>query len=324
MNKFILSGLLLSTAVFAEQNAYLCDSCVSIDAAKQVAKTFSPSLKCSPTFNEDIYCYSDTKNITLIDTTSGQSYSFNVHHSDVAPWPILAQEIPVNSDTAYAYREIAKTHFDLLQAIKNAQTQSTKHYDEYADTSYSNSATCPQITALTTLTDPAKLNALKSNITASIELSMSQINQQNVLPDSTSEGYSLQLGPISYSANKLPTTREQAYVVTYDDSERPMPIKDVLAFEVDILGYDSNNKPVLVLSVSDASRVAGYTLPGLRGDYGAIEVDNTCVENNLDRLTEAGIISKESEIIGGSFEPSCKLVQFYQSGKLLYRFRVCG
>jgi hypothetical protein len=318
--------IFVSTKVQASSNeSILCESCIDLHSAEQVAKSYPPKLQCSPTFNEDLYCASTTAIINLINPIDGKAYSFSVYHKDVAPWDIVAKSEILNNDAKYVYKQVALFHKNLIDSIDRVITKNTLIEKSYQITETSSNY-CPSDTALNTLSDPNKLERLKSVITAEIGLNLiSTENESNLSPRAYSSGYGLAYRGLNYNVNYQPQGRKPVYVKTYTESENNGSLKDALAFFVNILGYDNNRMPIIDLELSNASRVAGFTLSGLKGENGPLTIDNQCIQDKLDQLVNLGVLTMESTPIngGGSFQPNCTIIDFYQSGRHLYTFRKC-
>lgn len=330
--------LLSIKAQASSREAILCESCIDLDSAVQIAKSYSPNLQCSSKFDEDISCWSDTATINLINPVDGKTYSFSVYHKDSAPWEVVAKSSALNSDAKFVYMQAALFHKNLIASIDEVLTQNAFVEKSYQMTDAS-SNTCPSDTALSTLSDPNKLERLKSVITAEIGMNLiSKQNESNLLPRAYASGYGLTYKGLNYNVSHQPQGQKPVYVKTYSESENSGSLKDALLFFVNILGYDSNRMPIVDLELSDASRVAGFTLSGLKGGNGPLTIDNQCIKDKLEQLVNLGLLTMEVTPIngsggggggesgggsGGSFQPSCTIIKFYQGGRLLYTFREC-
>ena len=344
--KIITSTILFLSFNSAAETAIFCDSCVNSSVASSVAKSYSPSLQCSssdggtPVFDEGLSCSSAIKKVTLINPSNGATYAFNVHHQSIPPWDVVAEVTSISTDANYAFSELAKFHRAWLSSIESAMIANNVNNNYTSKNtqplSVSSTSTCPVGTALDTISDPSKLADLEMAMRLEIGMNyMSQNNNLNLNPRLNSEGYGVSYKGMQYSAKFGPLDKKPVYVRTFDVSENPSSMEDSLAFYVNIIGYNSDNMPLVNFELSDASLVAGYSLKALKGTNGPLLLDNPCIQGKLDSLVNNGALTKTTTPIGGStpepspggggigYQPSCQIVEFHQSGMHLYTFRLC-
>lgn len=346
---FALFSLLFSSIAFAE-TAIICENCSTESAAESFAKSKANSLQCSPVFGPDMTCQSINKVITFVDSSSGQAYKYNVFHQDSFPWDVQAERIPLSSNREESFRILMKFVRDSNSAILASSTDINQLLGTFnissstssSNASSSSSGTCPADTALSALTNPNTLDSIKTKASIAIGTNLiSKNNDLNLNPIKIDRSYSLSFMDLSSSIQVDSATRAPSFVVTFDESERPGSRKDFLAYSVNILGYDEQNLPIMNFNLLGASQVGGYRLESLSGSNGAMEIDNECVLERFEEAVNSGILTPAASNTGGSGggepEPAppgpgwsfptgsgCTVYDFFQSGTLLYTFKVCG
>jgi len=349
---FILA--LFSNTAFA-QTAQMCTTCSTESSARSFAKAQANPLDCSPTFDENIQCSSRSKEVLLVDETTGNSYRFNVFHEQQAPWNLRAERLGLNADAEEAYRILMQFHKDLNAAIIEAsgtygavgslsQHPITKQ-DQLNNTVSANSGNCPTNTALTTILDPNKLSELRTVALSKIGTGLvSRNNRLNLKPTKVNRSYGLAYKGAQYTMTSDGGPIMQSYAETFPQSERTTSLSDVLVFEANISAYTSDGMPAASLVINEgASRVAGFSLSELKGGNGPLLVDNECLKERFEEAAALGIVSMKTTDIGsggtgtgqpsggdnglpshpGGIATSCQLVEFFQNGHLQYTFRIC-
>lgn len=341
-------SLLSSSAVFAE-TAEICESCGTESEAKSFAKTKANPLECSPVFDPNMTCKSRNKIVTFVDANSGQAYKYNVYHEADYPWNVQADKMTMSPNREESYRILMKFVRDSSRAINQSSTGANQligpmNFNSIAGhSSLSSSGSCPSGTALNALTNPNTLDYIKTK--ASIEIGtrlISDNNDLNLNPVKINNSYSLSFMGLNSTIEADGSTRNPSFVVTFDQSEREGSRKDFLAYSINILGYDEQNLPIVNFKLSNASQVAGYTLGGLKGNNGPLELTNSCVKQKFEEAVNAGVLNPTTSNIGGTgggggmpYDPpsggwsfptsgGCKMVEFSQSGRTLYTFRICS
>ncbi len=343
----MLLGLLSSSAVHAE-TAVICESCGTESAAQSFAKSKANPLECSPIFDFEVSCQSQSKIVTFVDANSGQAYKYNVFHERHAPWNVQAERIALSSAQEQSFDVLMKFIRDWNSSVRNASTSAAQLLNSSSISPLSDvdflqsSGGCPSDTALSALTNPNTLDEIKT--TASLEIGLnltSKNNDLNLNPVKINKNYSLTFMGIGSTITTEGTTRNPSFVVSFDESERASSRKDFLAYSVNILGYDTQNLPILEFSLSDSSQVAGYTLGGLKGNNGPLQIDNDCIEDRFETAVNQGVLTPQTTSTGGTGGGSnpdpigspggtwsfpsggCRIVEFFQGGSKLYTFRYC-
>ena len=123
-------------------------------------------------------------------------------------------------------------------------------------------------------------------------------------------------------------------LVSFPASERPSDIADYLFYHINVPANDELSNQ-LEISLNDVSRVAGYSLAGLKGKHGPLTIDNKCIVKRLNSAVNDGLLKMTSTAIGGGSSDGgnsngggnsgggCSIVEFSQGGQLLYIFRIC-
>ncbi|WP_417347199.1 hypothetical protein [Ferrimonas sp.] len=342
----IFTATLLSCNVFAE-DAILCDSCTSYEAARNQAEKYAPELEChnsgggDPSFGPSMTCGSTAKRITLVSSLSGATYSFDVYHENVEPWSVVVSTKSVSADAEYVFRELAKFHRTLTSSIREAEKEDIS-YSSPSLYSAQTESNCPTGTALDTLADPNKLEQLMTKMELQISTNyMSHNNRANVNPRAYASGYAGGYKGFSYSVTHEASRQVPTYVETFDFSERPNTgVKDRLVFRVGTFGTDENNIKSLTFDlIPDASRVGGYTLSGLQGKNGTLKVDNACIREKLDELAQQQAVTLTVTPVGGGggvpslgtpgetltnpTKTTCKIYDYRSSGMLIASLLEC-
>jgi hypothetical protein len=326
------------------ETAIICGNCSTESAALSFAKSKTNPLECSPVFGADITCKSRSKIVTFVDANSGQAYKYNVFHESTPPWNVQAEKVALTADRKESFRRLMAFINDTNNSISEASSDIDQLIGILAlksprgDVSLNSTETCPANTALNTLTNPNTLDFIQER--ASIEIGtrmISKNNDINLNPVKINNSWSLSFKGLSSTIFADSASRNPSFIVTFNESERVGSRKDFFAYSVNILGFDEQNIPIINFTLSDASRVAGYTLGALKGNNGPLEITNECVQEKFEEAVNAGVLTSRSTPVGGSgggisesppdgggsYQPSCQIVDFYQSGRRLYTFRLC-
>lgn len=331
----------LPTSAQIGPKAQMCSGCDTTLQAKEFAKQFANPMQCDDVFSESYSCTSQNKIVYVLSPNKEKVYKFNVYTSELPPWDVQATTLTVTYDESQAFATIAKFYKDLKQAVRSASLATSLTSDQITAFSTSTSGTdCPSGTALDALNSPEQLQNIRDRATIEIATNlMESHNYNNTAPHYGGESLGLSFRGVSYSTQLSASQRIPSYVKEFATSERPGSIADKLVFSIKILGFDSRNMPVIKYTLDDASRVAGYSLDILKGTYGPVVIDNQCIKQKLDQAVKQGILSKvvvplsteepnpgdgDGRKGGGTFLPSCKEINFYQGGRLLYTFRECS
>lgn len=343
---FVLALFLAAPKVLLAKDALICLDCAAVADANAIAKTLANELQCSAQFDPNYNCSSQNKIVTLVDRDTGNTFKFNVYHDQNFPWTVNASELSISSNDRNAFRELAKFWKALGESIANANasgnvsTNNNTTSSQSTDTNSSNDS-CPTDTALQALVDPNQLEHIQSVAMAKIGTGLvERYNESNLQPQQNQETASLNAYGFTYSVSSQANTRLPFYVEGFPNSERPSSVSDYLLFQVTTLAYNANGLPIIAFELSDASRIAGYSLAGLRGKNGPLEIDNQCVKDRLQEAVDNGILTQTSTEIsstplssneGGALNPDgsvgfsqvCDLIEFYQGGLKRYTFRTC-
>lgn len=338
--KFLTLFTLFASSVLYAETAIICEDCNTVSAIESFAKSKANHLECSPVFGMDMTCQSRNKVVTFIDANSNQVYKYNVFHESNAPWKVQVEKMILSPDREESFKI-------LMQFVKDANSsifESSKNINQLISGSsarkpLTSNSTCPEETALSALTNPNTLDSIKTIASIEIGLNLaSKNNDLNLNPVKINKSYSFIFKGLSSSILVDSPTRNRSFVVTFEESERPSSRKDFLAYNVNILGYDEQNIPILDFVLSNSSQVAGYTLGGLKGVNGPLEINNECIQKKFEEAINTGVLTKSNTSSSGSSggipESStaggipisgagCQIVDFYQSGMRLYTFRDC-
>ena len=292
MNKFLLFLVLFTFDVLA-QKAYFCRGCNDEASAKTQALQYVPELRCDfdpillPELGDSAAaCRSEVIRVVLINPLSpSKVYAFYVGHNAASPYRPFAELDALTYAERIKYSDVSMAYTRVSQGILQAQQISVT--SENSDGLFSASvSSCPQNTALDVLTDPQKMEDLKIRTRLAVGLGLgdgqgidlSKVNWNGV-------GFSYKGVSVNWSA----TTKQLIFSRSFELSEVSGPISDVLVFKLEYLGVDSkNNLPLLNFELNSSSIVAGMTLSGLQGQFGALAITNSCILEKLERLEEQG------------------------------------
>jgi len=355
--------LIFCSAVYSQvsvaDTAEICADCSTEAKAQQFAKTMTNSLQCTPVFGQDVSCSSQSKVVVFVDKNSGQAYKYNVYHQPTAPWAAQAERIDMHPDQVESFRILTAFYRDVnesiiassmsVEALLGSNWQSIPKLQNRSGTTAQSSETqatgnCPTDSALAALLDPNKLEDIQTSATVQIGTNLlSQNNQINLNPVKINDSYSLTFKGFTSNISATGTNRTPSFAATFGNTERVTSISDYLVYNVSIVGYDFQDMPIVSYTLSDASRVAGYSLGALKGQNGPLLIDNACIENRLDQAVAQGVITSVSTPIAGSGGGGgssgtdtetggiptgggggCKIVDFFQGGQRLYTFRMCS
>jgi len=339
----IVISIPLST--YAEE-AFFCKECTSSENAKSIAKLkYAPKLQCnssdpfSPPTPDDAICGSVARNIILVNPEKKSIYSYRVGHSNQAPrYPVMAWDRALSNQDISGYSMVAEY---LATYESGIQIATSNAYISKSNTSYVASrpgtTTCPTDTALSTLVNPNEMSNLEDLMTLSIMVGMENSPGYGVMDKLESSsisntGAGITFGRTNYNVAWSDTTKKPIITWPFANSEELSSIKDYLLFDIESLGRDHNNVPILKFSLSDESRVAGVKLSHLRGKHGPLTITNPCVLNRLGELNDTGQFRNAAGIedqFNGSTIPANGSIEtctwyFYQSGRLLYIFNSAG
>lgn len=158
---------------------------------------------------------------------------------------------------------------------------------------------CPDVTAAKALTNPKLMDHLFTK--ARIELAAglgSYHNRQlsKLLRDSNMTAVNGGIGGtfkgvnVSASVTGNKSNQSLSYIAGFSESEVEASISDMLVFNFDFHGLDSNNIPVLNMKLApDASRIGGQSLAVLSGRYGTAFIDNACLQASLKQFKNISV-----------------------------------
>lgn len=350
--------LIFCSAVYSQvsvaDTAEICADCSTEAKAQQFAKTMANPLECTPIFGQDVSCSSQSKVVVFVDKNSGQAYKYNVYHQQTAPWAVQAERIDMHPVQVESFRILTAFYRDVnesiiassmsVEALLGSNWQSIPKLQNRSGTTAQSTGNCPTDSALAALLDPNKLSEIRSEANLQIGTNLlSKNNHINLNPVKINDSYSLTFYGFSSNISATGENRTPSFVVDFEKTERQTSISDFLVYTVNILGYNKQNMPVVNFTLSDASRVAGYSLGALKGQNGPLLIDNACIENRLDQAVAQGVITSVSTPIAGSGGGGgssgtdtetggiptgggggCKIVDFFQGGQRLYTFRMCS
>jgi hypothetical protein len=343
----LFSLFMLSPFIFADE-AYFCEECVSSSTAQQIAKTrYSPRLKChapdpsTPMTPDNAVCGSISRSIILVNPNTNAVYSYEVGHSNQAPlYPVQAWNNVLSQQAIEGYSKVAEyflVYENGLKLATSAALSSTSLSKVTSLSPASNTASCPTDTALSTLVDPNKMAALEDKMTLAIMLGIKGSPGHSVLDDINHSGRISNVGAsvtyrgANYNTAWSDSTKKPMIAWPFSNSETNKSIKDFLLFSVDKLRNDPNNIPILRYTLNDDSRIAGMKISQLKGTHGPLEITNPCVLDKLAQLNLSGefrnaggeaVEFNGSTSAGSAGGGSTCTIYFYQSGRLLYMFRL--
>lgn len=344
-------GFVCSFKVIATTEAHFCKRCTSAGIAQQEAQYYAPELICQsgipgvPMTPGNQVCDSNPKRVVLVSPSNRQLYSYMLDRNQNAPYELFINPTQLNAQEQREYLLGIDFYNELSKGIQYAtqqlhQVAHTSQSQPFSLSSTSNiQATCPQNTALSTLVDPTKMEMLKNRITRNIKDGtggkVEDYFQRGVRLNSA--GITIPTGAgISFgwdNASKIPNA-----VVQFDNTEwhDAYGQKDALIFEMQLAQVLQNGDVYFKYSLHDASKIAGISLSGWKGAHGAIKHTNQCILEQLAKLKDAGGDFRRPDGSASAFGgagwtapgsgdsgiiQTCT-IHFYQSGQLLYVFRV--
>lgn len=347
----VLLGFVCSFKVIATTEAHFCKRCTSAAIAQQEAQYYASELICqsgipgAPMTSENQICDSNPKRVVLASPSNRQLYSYMLERNQNAPYELFINPTQLNAQEQREYLLGIDFYNELSKGIQYAtqqlhQVARTSQSQAFSVSSTSNTqATCPQITALSTLVDPTKMEMLKNRITRNIKDGtggkVEDYFQRGVRLHST--GITIPTGAgISFgwdNASKMPNA-----VVLFNHIEQQDAYgqQDALIFAMNLAQILPNGEVFIEYSLHDASKIAGISLSGWKGAHGAIKHTNQCIVEQLAKLKDAGGDFRRPDGSASAFGgagwtapgsgdsgiiQTCT-IHFYQSGQLLYVFRV--
>lgn len=328
-------------------DALFCEHCTSDTVAKQEAAIHAPNLYCqSPNPDEFMtpgnqFCYSTQKRVVLVNPDTKILYSYSVGHLQAEPWNVTVTPVTLTAAQKAGYLKVVNFYNDYQSAVSeveyvlnmDARSQWTgRTVVSTAD----NSTECPIDTALDFFTDPSKMTLLRDTII--LQLATSLNGNINDYFDSGAQVNNVGVSILGngFSIGWNAATKKPIFIKSFSHSELPSSFDDTLIFEMDLIGFSANGLPQIRFKLNDASRVAGYQIADLKGDFGPLPITDSCVLQKLQKLTIDGeFLDKDGKPVfiggadttpgtpgtgGGGNHVTCT-VYFYQSGKLLYIFR---
>lgn len=346
MRAIFLLCCLVGTAVQAEE-AFICKKCTSEPMARQEALLYTPTLYCHSPSPDEIMtienqvCYSTAKKVVLVNPDSKNIYVYSVSHLQAAPWSVQVATSSVTSQKMTDYVKAVDFYNDYNSAVTEAQRELNSEVAQYwASHSVSSSvgslndaaATCPSDTALDYFTDPLKLTALQDVVTLQLATGL-----KGSLNDYFQSGAQINSAGVSLLGAGINLgwsneTKKPVFIKSFSHSELPSSLDDTIIFDMDLVGFSASGSPQILFSLNDASRLAGYQLSALKGNFGALPITNACVLEKLQRLANSGQFRNpdgsastfatndySGVVSGGGAMMTCRF-DFFQSGRLLYVF----
>ncbi|MGI2259923.1 hypothetical protein [Shewanella sp. GXUN23E] len=348
MKKFFLSLAILPLSAIAT-DGYLCSDCTSQTAAQSVAlRDHVPKLICvnpNPDFELELggklVCGSTPNKIALVNPNSGQVFTFSVGHLAANNQPhLFNHSISDNDRNLFSAAGIIYKNFKV--AVDGVNQSRLNEISGNTQTSRSN--TCPDNTALAALVDPNKMVALENQIRAQLMgNSVAMGNIQTELNRNDAFGSISDLGiTVGNGFGQILVNNSKTDPITrihwgFRESEGGEFLSDFLLFDIKKLRNDLGSEPIILdITLNDLSRVAGdYTISHLKGKYGPVQFEDPCIVDKLEQLGLTGEFKNsqggptqfpddhnQQPEGGGSIE-TCT-IYFYQSGRLLYVFRLLG
>lgn len=350
-NVFICAAAITLSISWTAQasNALFCQHCTSDTLAKQEAANHAPRLYCqSPNPDEFMtpdnqYCYSTQKRVILVNPDTKSIYAYSVGHVQAAPWNTTVTPVSITSAQRTGYLKIVDFYKDYKNAVADAEyvlnaNARLQWKGRTVVSTASSSSECPVNTALDYFTDPSKMTALRDTIALQIATGLKGNINDYFQSGAQVNNIGVSLLGSGFSIGWNSSTKKPVFIKSFTHSELPSSFDDTLIFDMELNGFSANGLPQIGFKVNDTSRVAGYQISDLKGNFGALPITNNCVLEKLQRLTADGdFLNKDGKPvnIGGGFDntpapgtggggggsgQTCT-VYFYQSGQLLYVFR---
>lgn len=281
------------------QTARVCEKCSTEVDAVSYAKSLASRLTCSQTLNGETECYSTQKTVTFVDASSGQSYKYEVFRDSTSPWEIQVKRVPLSRDKEASFKKLMQLIVDANVAISNASTRFNTLVNSASDEFQQVSAIsesqpiseCPSSSALSTLVNPNTLDTIQSRAAIEIGTKLENIDDYRQLNFAkVGHQWSIDFNGLNSTILTEDHHRNKPFIVTFGHSERQSDRKDFFAYSVDIIGFDSQHIPIVDLTLSDASRVAGYSVGALKGTNGPLEITNECVLTQFANAVEQGVL----------------------------------
>lgn len=356
MRKFtLIAGVALSTIniqdvrassiAYATTEAWFCESCTDVSAAKAIASNYIAPLKCFADGFDDSgrpkqICGAPSKRIVLIQPDSKQIFSFVVRYEFVSSSGAKLKKViydnSLSSDDFYGFQQVAEFYYDVRKTFASLSKNSVNNVVAVNSIQYENgimnsAEDCPAETALNYYLDPDKMNKLKKSIALSASQSAHPLNKHlSNSPRLTQEGVGVSVNSVNYSAQFEKRPSRLVYSHEFKQSEQPNSVmNDRLVFDVTVAGFDSKNWPILGLTLNlpeskIADTVGSEILSGTSG--------NACVVKAIsDMAGKQRVELRGNGKYVGNIGPGSKnpgdintfcTIDVYQSGKHLYRFIV--
>ena len=334
-----------SSSAYESTEAWFCQTCTDVNAAKTIALNYIAPLKCVADGIDDSgrpkqICGAPSKIIVLIQPDSKQVFSFVVGYkfSSASGNKLIKyiSDYSLSSNDYYGFQQVAefnydirKTFFDLSRSSANTviATNSLQLENEIMNANVE----CPTETALMHYLDPDKMNKLKKSVALNASQSAHPLNKYlSNNPIMTQEGVGLTVFSVNYSAQFEKRPSRLVYSHEFKQSEQPNSVmNDRLVFDVTMAGFDSKNWPILGLTLNlpeskIADTVGSEILSGTSGNACVVKAIRDMAGKQRVQLLGNG---KAIENIGpgsksaGDVHTFCT-IDVYQSGKHLYRFIV--
>ncbi|GEA11989.1 hypothetical protein KUL49_23640 [Alteromonas sp. KUL49] len=322
------------------QTARVCEKCSAEEAAISYAKSLAPRLTCSLALNGETECYSPQKTVTFVDANSGQSYKYEVFRDSAPPYAVHVKRVPLSRESEASFKTLMQFIVDANAAISNASTRfdalvnsASDEFQQVSAIGESQPATeCPSSSALSTLVNPNTLDTIQSRAAIEIGAKLENIDDYSQLNFAkVGHQWSIDFNGLNSTIVTEGHHRNKLFIVTFGQSERQSDRKDFFAYSVDIIGFDSQHIPIVDLTLSDASRVAGYSLGALKGANGPLEIIDECILTQFANAVEQGVLVSlaSSNASSPEFQARCTTSELAYWGNEIrqnnqaFLFRVC-
>jgi hypothetical protein len=280
-----------------------CSTCTSKSKAFQRAKIYAPQRNCYPVNSstpmtpDNMQCTSANKQVFLVHPISGITYGFWVTHEDFIPYDVKVTAFSLTNTQKEVFAEAASFYEEVKQVLLSTSGHNVSRlgFSNTRNQTQQVEQSCPTDSALATLLDPSKMMDLETFALAEITTGLGNgIDiHKRIYQGARFTSGSVSLSHRGASASVAISEGEQplVYVKTFNESEEASSFGDVLAINIDHIGWDANNVPLLGMKLSKAhSRIAGgkriETL--LQALHGPQEINNECVLFQLKKLSQLG------------------------------------
>ncbi|WP_018982148.1 hypothetical protein [Salinimonas chungwhensis] len=291
----LISFSAFSLNAFAVKSAIFCRDCDTLPKASEFAQYLADLPICEISVPESANCVSSQwQSTTIVDIESGNAFNFSFHEPHTENASPKIKYFRLSAQDIDGYRQLTGFVRAAEDSVRKASGKlikiSSGMQPKTAQTTTSVAVErCPTDTALSALLNASQMEQIHHAAFIRISTELSQRSGTERLEGTIGpEKAAVTINDNRYLGSFAHTTPPHVYYIYFENTERSSPIQDYLAYHVEIIAPGMNKLPTMTFNLIDDSRVAGYTLGGLKGENGPLLIENDCIVEKFKGAVSRG------------------------------------